>query len=44
VGATPILDQLPTAMPTLRAMANQNRLLPPKKIKPSRGRRVVSEV
>ena len=44
VGARPMLDQLPTAMPRLRAMANQNRVLPPKKISASRGRRVVKEV
>ena len=44
VGATPMLDQLPTAIPIVRATANQNRVLPPKKIRPTRGSRVVSEV
>ena len=44
VGATPMLDQLPTAMPIVSATANQNRLLPPKKIRAKSGRRVVIEV
>jgi hypothetical protein len=44
VGATAMLDQLPTPMPTARARANQNRVLPPKKINPSKGKEVVSEV
>jgi hypothetical protein len=39
-----MLDQLPTAMPRLRATANQNRVLPPKKIRARRGSRVVKEV
>ncbi len=44
VGATPMLDQLPTAIPIVSATANQSRVLPPKKIRATRGRRVVSEV
>jgi hypothetical protein len=44
VGATPMLDQLPTATPMARATANQNRLLPPSRITPSRGSSVVKEV
>ena len=44
VGATAILDQAPTMMPKLRATENQKRVLPPKKIRASRGSRVVSEV
>jgi hypothetical protein len=39
-----MLDQLPTAIPVVRATANQNRLAPPKKIRPKRGSRVVREV
>jgi hypothetical protein len=39
-----MLDQLPTAIPTAKATANQKRLDPPKKIRPSRGSRVVKEV
>ena len=44
VGAMPMLDQLPTAMPTARATENQNKVLPPKNIKASRGNNVVREV
>jgi hypothetical protein len=39
-----MLDQAPIRMPKLRAIANQNKVLPPKKIRATRGRRVVSEV
>jgi hypothetical protein len=39
-----MLDQLPTAIPMANATENQNKLLPPKKIRPSRGNRVVKEV
>jgi hypothetical protein len=40
----PMLDQLPTAMPTARATENQNKVLPPKNIKARRGNNVVREV
>ena len=44
VGARPMLDQLPTAIPMLRAMANQNRLEPPNSNSPTSGSRVVNDV
>ena len=43
-GARAILDQLPTTTPTARAVANQTKVDPPKKIKASNGIKVVPEV
>ena len=43
-GARAILDQLPTTTPKARAVANQTNVDPPKKIKASKGIRVVPEV
>ena len=39
-----MLDQLPTPMPTVRATANQNKLLPPKSSNETNGSRVVNGV
>jgi len=44
VGATLMLDQAPTKMPMLRATANQNRVLPPNRMRATRGSRVVKLV
>ena len=40
-GARAMLDQLPTTTPSARAIANQNRVDPPKKIKANNGSKVV---
>ena len=40
-GARAMLDQLPTTTPRARAIANQNRVDPPKKIKANKGSKVV---
>jgi hypothetical protein len=44
VGATPILDQAPTNIPKLKAIENQNKVLPPKKIRAMSGNKVVRDV
>ena len=40
-GARAMLDQLPTTTPSARAIANQNKVDPPKKIKANKGSNVV---